>query len=135
MQKIRQLCDLHGPGGEDRRKMIKLTCHQLIENIMPGQTRAFLHIFSNSSNATDDQYEKLFKTSKYTALTKLKEGDFSKIDEIFYNAGVSHITRRRIINRSSEFVREKSLFESIVHDIIRLRNRLLDAQKGFHTRN
>lgn len=66
-EKMKQLCELHGPGGEDRQKMIKQRFKSIIDNIMPPQTQCFLHLFSESSAATDYQYERLFRLSKLSA--------------------------------------------------------------------
>ena len=54
---------------------------------------------------------------------------------MFYRAGVSVKTRRTILERADELKNEKLIFKQLVCDIIRIRNRILNAQKDFHTRN
>ena len=133
LKKIKQLSDLHGPGGEDRKKMIKHLSKNLIHNLMPLQMRCFLDLFSEcSKGVSDTEYSKLLKMNKVSALTKLKEGNYTKNDEIFYKAGVSSTTRNGVIGKSKEITKFKKTYTKLVSDIVRLRNRILKTQKDFH---
>jgi len=72
---------------------------------------------------------------KAPALALLQDPAYTKTDEFFFNAGISTVTRRGILDHALLHHYQKEDFKSIIHDLIRLRNRILKAQKDFHTHN
>ena len=65
------------------------------------------------------------------AINELKEPNFSETDKILYECGASSTTRRELMNNAHHQIEMKAEFTVLVHDLIKLRDKILKVQQSF----
>lgn len=126
--KLKELSKQGGSASNDRQKLIKTAFKVVLDNIVPDRMRVLFNIAREESSSTYEEYEHLFKQSGKTFDMTIKEPCYNGIDRFHYFWGVHPNIFYKMKNLNDKNRKYRLLFKEIIHDLIRIRNRILRLQ-------
>jgi len=127
-EKLSELNKRVGSSGIDRQKLIKTAVNIIIENIIPERMRVLFNIVKHESDATFEDYEKLYKMNKKNFEVEIKNSKYNEIDKFHYMTRVHPdiYYKMKDLNDKNRFFHRK--FQEVVHEQVRVRNRIIILQ-------
>ena len=129
--KIKQVSKFTGCSSQNRRKLIKSAIRVIIDNIVPSRVRVLLGMCQEEQKASEDDIFKLFCMDTKESQVESQKPIYSEIDRLHLSMQMDPRWHLRLRARSDEMINIKLNFERSVHDLIRIRNRLLNIQLEF----
>ena len=114
-------------------KWFKKWFRTIIETIFPEGLRVGLQLIPNLNPEWNKEYAKLFEVPNSTAIAMLKSPPFHISDKYYYDHGISYEYRNHLAENKDIFITVKNNTSEIVHDLIRLRNKIFKIQDDYST--
>ena len=114
-----------------RQRIIKKAIKTIIKNLVADRCRLLFKVVSDGTNADISDYKHLFKLSKKDFEHEMKNPKYGEVDRMHYMMATDPAKMGHVREVEKDLKEFKNKFQDLVHDIIRMKNRILKTQNDF----
>mmetsp|Transcript_29512 Transcript_29512/g.26093 ORF Transcript_29512/g.26093 Transcript_29512/m.26093 type:complete len:278 (-) Transcript_29512:22-855(-) len=130
-ERIKEFSKFTGLASNDRKRLIKAATRVIIENLVPHRLRFIFNISENTKNATFEDIKKLYSCDLKRFKIDSKDPKYDDYDRLHYFTKMDPKIHAVCKERCERFRNFKMKFKNLVHDLIKIRNRIFNVQADF----
>jgi len=114
-----------------RKKAINSAIRDILNNMVSSRTRVLLRMLSKGTNASMDDYKRLFVMNRKDFEEEMKNPKYGDIDRMYYimmNDPSKMVHTRKVGEELNEF---RKKFQDLAHELIKIRNKIFNTQQEF----
>jgi hypothetical protein len=120
-----------GTAADDRKHIINSAVKDIINNIVSSRTRVLLSIMNKGSDASPEDYKRLFVMNRNDFENEMKNPKYGDIDRMYYIMQSDPSKMHFVRDKEKDFIVFIYKFKEHVHDLIKLRNKIFATQYEF----